>query len=172
MNLYRYCGDDPVDRGDPLGLDPTRDFIAGVGDLVTFGQGWKVAEAIFPGYRETVDTDSGAYRAGTVAGLGLGMVDGAGEARLVRAALTGEKLLPRIVANPKIYAQLEKQLAKDGPASITKALGSAEKTLAEHQAKLAQIVKEGGHTSQVESTIKNVERQIETLEKFQKDKGL
>jgi len=72
--------------------------------------------------------------------------------------------------NPKIYIQLERQLANPsaGPKSIFKALRSAEDSLAEHIARLPELK----YKSQVESTIRNVESQIETIKKFIQDKGL
>ena len=70
--------------------------------------------------------------------------------------------------NPKIYLQLEKQLERDGAGSINRALNSAEKTLKSHQDKLPSLE----YKSQVEGTIRNVERQIETLKQFIKDKRL
>ncbi len=79
-------------------------------------------------------------------------------------------IAPAAPINPKIYTQLEKQLADPnaGPKSIFKALRRAEKTLEEHKAKLPSLE----HKSQVEGTIRNVESQIETLKKFIRDKGL
>jgi hypothetical protein len=85
---------------------------------------------------------------------------------LARAARLAEA--SRAAINPKIYVQLEKQLAKDGAKSIFKALRSAEKRLQEHKAKLPNMQ----HKSQVEGTIRNVERQVETIKQFIKDKGL
>jgi RHS repeat-associated protein len=67
--------------------------------------------------------------------------------------------------NSKIYIQLEKQLERDGAKSIHKALRSAEKTLQQHKDKLPDLQ----YKSQVEGTIKNVEKQIRTLHKFIKD---
>lgn len=78
----------------------------------------------------------------------------------------------RASVNPKIYAQLEKQLARDGAKTIIKALRSAEKALAQHRTKLQEILKDGGYPSQVQGTIRNVESQIETLKKFISDNGL
>jgi hypothetical protein len=82
------------------------------------------------------------------------------------AAKGGADVAP--VLNPKIYSQLETQLAEHGPGSIHKAIKSALKTLAQHEAKLPGLK----YKSQVEGTIKNVKRQIHTLEQFIKDKGL
>ena len=70
--------------------------------------------------------------------------------------------------NPKIYTQLERQYLKDGEKSIFKSLRKAQKTLEEHQQKLPHLK----YKSKVEGTIKNVERQIETIKKFIVDKGL
>jgi RHS repeat-associated protein len=71
--------------------------------------------------------------------------------------------------NARIYAQLERQLAKDGPQSVYKALRSAQETLQEHIDKLRSGLR---YTSKVESTIRNVQKQIETIKQFIKDKGL
>jgi hypothetical protein len=70
--------------------------------------------------------------------------------------------------NLKIYAQLEKQMLKDGKKSIFKSLRSAKKTLAQHEKKRG-IVK---FTSQIDKTIFNVKEQIETIEQFIKEKNL
>ena len=72
------------------------------------------------------------------------------------------------IINPKIYSQLEKQFVKDGKNSIFKALKSAEKTLKIHQDKLPGLQ----YKSQVRGTIKNVEKQIKTIEQFIKDYNL
>lgn len=86
-----------------------------------------------------------------------GLVRGGGREKVAEAAL-----------NPKIYTQLEKQLAEQGAGSIHKALRSAQKTLAQHEAKLPGLE----YKSQVEGTIRNVQGQIRTIEQFIKDKGL
>jgi RHS repeat-associated protein len=74
--------------------------------------------------------------------------------------------------NPRIYAQLEKQLAEHGAQTIRRGLQTARKTLAEHVSKLERLRREGGYTSAVEKTIQNVQRQIKTMEKFIRDKDL
>ena len=71
-------------------------------------------------------------------------------------------------SNPRIYAQLEKQLAKDGSGSIFKALRSAEETLGEHISKLPTAK----YKSAIEKTIKNVQSQITTIRNFILDKEL
>jgi F0F1-type ATP synthase membrane subunit b/b' len=81
---------------------------------------------------------------------------------------SGELETPDQATNPKIYAQLEKQLERGGAKSIKKALKSAEKTLKEHEDKLPGLQ----YKSQVEGTIDNVKKQIETIKKFIKDKDL
>jgi uncharacterized protein RhaS with RHS repeats len=73
-----------------------------------------------------------------------------------------------IKINPKIYAQLEKQLAQAGAGSILKALRSAERTLQEHIDKLPELE----FKSQVEGTIRNVESQISTIRQFLQDNKL
>ncbi len=70
--------------------------------------------------------------------------------------------------NSKIYKQLEIQYERDGKKSILKSLKSAEKTLIQHKEKLPYLK----HKSQVEGTIQNVEKQIQTIKKFIKDKQI
>jgi len=70
--------------------------------------------------------------------------------------------------NPKIYAQLEAQLAKSGKDTIFKALESAMETLGEHMEKLPSLQ----YKSAVEKTIANVSNQITTILQFISDKGL
>jgi RHS repeat-associated protein len=102
-----------------------------------------------------------------VAGLVGGLAGGA-RALTVKGLPSVAGAAPGGTLNPKIYRQLEKQLSKDGPASIPKALRSAERTLEQHRAKLPGLE----HKSQVEGTIRNVENQIETLKQFIKDQSL
>ena len=89
-----------------------------------------------------------------------------------RAALTAEQALARGAVNPRIYAQLQKQLGEAGEESIRTALRSARSALQTHVDKLNQLRTSGGYTSQVEGTIRNVSNQIRTLEKFIGDHGL
>ncbi len=94
FNLFRYCGNDPIDFKDPMGLDPVSDFIAGTGDMVTFGQSEKIADYFFPGYSAAIDHSSAAYKAGQSSGLLVGMATGEGEAAAARAgARAGERAI-------------------------------------------------------------------------------
>jgi len=86
--------------------------------------------------------------------------------KLDEVQIPKNKNTPKI--NPKIYRQLEIQYEKDGRKSIIKSLKTAEKTLIEHKNKLGNMK----YKSQVEGTIKNVESQIETIKKFNIDKGI
>ena len=64
-NLYRYCGNDPINAKDPSGLDWLDDaanFFAGVGDSLTFGATDWVREQL--GVNAVVDKCSTAYRVG------------------------------------------------------------------------------------------------------------
>jgi hypothetical protein len=70
--------------------------------------------------------------------------------------------------NEKIYVQLERQFARDGAPSIFKSLRTACETLRQHQDKLPTLT----YRSQVEKTIRNVETQIRTIEKFIEDNNL
>ena len=71
-------------------------------------------------------------------------------------------------ANPKLAIQLEKQLAKDGPKSIFKALKSTETKLERH---LTDV--EGyKFKSSVEREMRTFKKQIETIKQFIKNKEL
>jgi RHS repeat-associated protein len=76
---YSYAGDNPLNRSDPTGLLPfgiklpsweeAGEAVAGWGDTITFGLTKKIREGIGD---ENVDTCSGAYQSGGVAGLVTG----------------------------------------------------------------------------------------------------
>ena len=132
---------------------------SGIESVASFGISDHVQDAL--GYGSDVDRSSGAYKGASNVAMVVGMVTGEGEEQLAAKAI-----------NPKIYVQLEGQLARDGASSIHKALRTATNTLAEHQEKLQQILRDGGYPSQVQGTIRNVESQIETLKKFIKDNEL
>jgi RHS repeat-associated protein len=110
-----------------------------------------------------VVTEIGAKTALEVAGRSIA------EKGLEDLVVNNVKLdLSSAVVNPKIYLELEKQLAKDGPDKIFKSLGSAAQTLAEHVEKLPTLQ----YKSAVEKTISNVANQVMTLFQFISDKGL
>jgi RHS repeat-associated protein len=90
----------------------------------------------------------------------------------VERAIIRVRVARDVTPNPRIYAQLEKQLTEAGPDSIRRALSSAEKTLLEHQRKLEWLEQHGDYTSAVEKTIRNVRRQIETIKRFMLDHDL
>ena len=79
-NLYRYAGNDPVNRADPTGLDwldNTANFFAGVGDSLTFGITDQIREWL--GVNDVVDKASLAYRVGeyTEVGAEIALTGGA-----------------------------------------------------------------------------------------------
>src|SRR5262249_11961356 len=59
FNLYAYCGNDPVNRHDPLGLEPEEDLLTSHWSLVT-GH-WEIAAAL-PGCARAVCVTSNAWR--------------------------------------------------------------------------------------------------------------
>jgi RHS repeat-associated protein len=143
------------------------DLVRMAGPYSTLARTGAVIDPRYPG-----STDAAKARvAGTVTGVVLvGSFFGAsrlwgwltgGASKSVSTAANG-------ALNPKIYSNLEGQLARDGARSIFKSLRTAERTLAHHQAKLPGLQ----YKSQVERTIRNVKDQIYTIEKFIKDKGL
>jgi RHS repeat-associated protein len=95
------------------------------------------------------------------------LVADAGVSLLARAAVDKamQAALERAAVNPRIYAQLQQQFARNGSRSIFKALRGAEKSLEEHVAKLPYPM----YKSQVEGTIGNTASQIRTILKFISD---
>jgi RHS repeat-associated protein len=79
-NLYRYCHNDPVNKNDPSGLGPERDFIVGFDHAATGGIASGIVNAFDPSYGASVDTGSAAYSYGSKAGfLPGGLRTGAGK---------------------------------------------------------------------------------------------
>jgi RHS repeat-associated protein len=78
---YSYAGDNPLNNGDPTGLDFLEEFaegVAGWGDTLTFGATKWAREQIGD---ENVDTCSAGYQAGGFAGLATAaLMPGEGEA--------------------------------------------------------------------------------------------
>jgi hypothetical protein len=74
-----------------------------------------------------------------IADFGIAKIPAAGEATTEAAA--------NAAWQAQYSANLEQQLAQHGAKSIRSALRSAEKTLAEHETKLASIKTAGGHVS-------------------------
>jgi RHS repeat-associated protein len=164
-NLYRYCHNDPVNKSDPTGLIPDGPITPEESKGMLIGTAAAATVVAVPVAIE----EGGAALFSLAARVPfVAQLIGLGTAAEKVAENSSGKLGP----NPNIYKELEKQLVKDGPGSITKALGSAKESLATHQEKLAQIVKDGGHPSSVQKTINNVTRQVETLKQFIKDKKL
>jgi len=160
------CHNDPVNRSDPTGLDPERDFIAGVGDALTFGQAEKVAEFFYPGYIASIDKSSAAYRLAGPIGLAVGMADGTGEAGAAKAA--AGKLLG---STSKVMAKVEKQLAEHGEKSLQKSLNSFEKRIAEHTEKIGEAKAAGGNTSSMEREMRAFEKERDAIKEVLKKKN-
>jgi len=80
---YAYAGDNPVNHGDPTGLDFLEEVgegVAGWGDTITFGATNWVREELGI---NNIDACSGAYQAGGYAGLATGvLIPGEGEAEI------------------------------------------------------------------------------------------
>ena len=94
INLYGFCGNNPVNGSDPSGLDwldTASNFSAGAGDIISGGLTRQFRQHF--GYDDVVDKQSGAYRGGQVVGVaylavdtvvgGVGVVNGV---RAIRAA--------------------------------------------------------------------------------------
>jgi RHS repeat-associated protein len=143
-NLYRYCHNDPVNHTDPTGLFPERDFIAGLGDALTFGQAEKVAEYFYPGYIASIDKDSAAYRLAGPVGLAVGMADGAGE---IGAA---KKFGGPLLSAAQKEAQVAAKIARDANrAAVTQTKES-----------LARVIKQFGNTSPAAQKLKNALKEL------------
>jgi hypothetical protein len=86
-NLYRYCGNDPINLADPSGLDwldVAANFFAGVGDSLTFGLTDNVREWL--GVNEVVDKTSLAYRVGEYTEVGAEIILTGGSKALIHLA--------------------------------------------------------------------------------------
>jgi RHS repeat-associated protein len=160
LHKYVYASGDPVNRIDPTGKE----------NLLSLSTALTGGSVLYTSYSVTSDLKAGELGAALFhATVGLLLGTGGQITRLIEADAAAAA---KLGINPKIYEQLAKQLERDGPKSVGKALRSAEKTLKEHKAKLEQLSKDGGFTSQVEATIENVERQIATLRQFIRDQRL
>jgi RHS repeat-associated protein len=85
INVYGFANGDPVTYSDPYGLSAEEccpkwlvDGVAGFGDAVSFGLAGVVRRNTPGG--DGVDYESGAYTAGTVAGIAVGTATGVGVA--------------------------------------------------------------------------------------------
>jgi RHS repeat-associated protein len=87
MNLYQYCGSNPIGRLDPYGLDwfdSTSNFCAGMGDHLSFGATGLIRKAI--GVDSVVDRTGTAYKSGVVAGIAYDVVSTGASLALQRQA--------------------------------------------------------------------------------------
>jgi RHS repeat-associated protein len=109
-NLYRYCGNDPVNEVDSCGLDWLTDlanFFAGWGDTLSGGLTNWIREQI--GVNEVVDPCSEAYRWGSGVGEVHDLAMG-GRGKAARQALKeGRKK-----ASTQAGREVKKQVAKQG----------------------------------------------------------
>ncbi len=140
------------------------------------GAAWSVGEQVAEGVivedqsllEAAEDIDYGevgidAAIGGVLGGVGGWIIKGG------KYAYKGAKIAKKTKdINPKVYKSLEKQLKKDGPKSILKALESTKKTHLEHIEKLSKM----RYKSQVENTIRNTQRNINTINQFIKNNNI
>ena len=100
LNLYRYCGNNPVSRSDPSGLvwgmdgldnsaydgffQGAADFASNFGSFATFGASDWAEDAL--GLSSSIDKCSWSYKAGGAAAFLVGMLDGESEAEEINLA--------------------------------------------------------------------------------------
>ena len=116
VNLYAYCGNNPIMNFDPSGtdwLDNTSNFFAGWGDTLSFGATGGIRQLI--GVDGVVDRSSGAYIGGEVVGTVQSFVEAApGVIGAVRAIRTARSIRTVILTGEGVIKTTGFTLRKEG----------------------------------------------------------
>jgi hypothetical protein len=93
LNQYVFCGNDPVNNRDPMGLDwldGAANFSAGAADVLSFGLTRVIRNSFPEFYRQ--DYNSGAYSVGEWSGVGLSIaIGGASGAKAAGTKAAGKQ---------------------------------------------------------------------------------
>jgi hypothetical protein len=88
-----------------------------------------------------------------------------GKIRPIRSGLVSWFRWVHNACTPGQLAQYTKQLETAGRQSLLRSQASLQGRLAEHEAKLAQYLKEGGYTSSVEKEIRNFKGELDAIKR-------
>jgi RHS repeat-associated protein len=141
VNLYTYVSNSPVDLADPTG------------EAIN----WPVSPHCRPSRRGSKSEDnssadsSGSWVKELLRDIACDPTTGLPGPGMVKGPTSG------------MIKQFERQLARHGLKSLEKSLRSLERKLAEHTRDLAKYAEKGGHTSSVETEIRNFQAQIEAI---------
>jgi len=168
FNLFRYCGNDPIDFTDPMGLDflsSASDFAAGTGDFISFGATAYIRESLPGTYGPGggVDKGSAAYKMGEGTGLVLGMATGEGEVAAARGGIRAAEQAAARSFSPRTLAHFERQLQTGGEKALRSSLKNITKNMKEELANIEKYKAAGGRTSVPEREVRQYEKDIQAI---------
>jgi RHS repeat-associated protein len=166
LNLFRYCGNDPIDFTDPLGedvfgYDNFGDYLYDVGQ--TFVGEFKGAGEMLSGGLYEPSFPNSNQKMGSYVGRGLAvvpaMVTGEGEAAGMGAVAKG---------GGKMLAHFERQLVQHGEKSLRSSLKNITKNLETHLKDIEKYKAAGGRTSSLKREVRTFKREIQTIRQILK----
>lgn len=176
LHRFTYALNNPVTLVDPSGLDPSNRAAGDpAGDECRQNQGEKGSPwwSLRPGYQMNPGCFNWNFNGKPLLPLpgagGPGFLPGSVPLPASPGAESGGAEDDRgDYPDPRFAKQLERQLERDGPRGVPQSLRSLQKRPAEHLSKLPSLA----YKSSVEREIRTMDRQIETIERFIRERGL